>query len=92
MPDCGPRRPSREAGLHRQRLEVLAFATDDALKEATKRSKAIGKLTGQADKARPKIEASLRLAEEQQDRRGRSPAVHGAAGKDHRAGRSTAAR
>ena len=56
------------AGLHGQRLEVLAFATDEALKEATKRSKAIGKLTGQADKARPKVEASLRLADEEEGR------------------------
>ena len=67
---AGMRAAEAESGatLHRQRLEVLAFATDDALKAATTRTKAIVKLTGQADKARPKIEASLRLAGEEQKR------------------------
>ena len=55
------------AALHRQRLEVLAFATEDALKAATKRTRAIAKLSRQADTARPKIEASLRLAGDQQE-------------------------
>jgi len=55
-----------QATLHRQRLDVLAFATDDALKEVTKRTKSITKLAGQAGKARPKIDANLRLAEGQQ--------------------------
>ena len=55
-----------KAELLRQRLGELAFATDDALKSATKRSKAVVKLTEMANTARPEIEASLRRAEEQQ--------------------------
>lgn len=65
---AGVRAAEAESGaaLHRQRLGVLAFATEDALKAASKRTKAIAKLTGWADTARPKIEASLRLAGDQQ--------------------------
>jgi exonuclease SbcC len=57
-----------QARLHRQRLEGLAFATDDAHKETKKRIKAIDKLVAQSESARPKIDESLRLAVEQQDR------------------------
>src|SRR3984957_1703633 len=54
-----------KAELLRQRVGELAFATDDALKAVTKRSKAIIKLTEVANTARPKIEENLRRAEEQ---------------------------
>jgi exonuclease SbcC len=57
-----------KAELHRQRLEELTFATDEAHKEAKKQIKAIDKLVTQSEGARPKIDESLRRALEQQDR------------------------
>jgi exonuclease SbcC len=52
--------------LLRQRVAELAFATDDARKAVASRSKAIVKLAAAANKARPKIDESLRQAEAQQ--------------------------
>lgn len=54
-----------EANHRRQRLGSLTFATEDALKASKKRAAAIEKLTKQAEKSRPKIEAATHLAEEQ---------------------------
>jgi exonuclease SbcC len=49
------------AELRRRRLAELAAATPAALSVATKRTKSLEKLNQQAEKARPKIEESLRL-------------------------------
>jgi DNA repair protein SbcC/Rad50 len=54
------------AGLRRQRLEVLAFATDEALSEATTRSRDLALLKDRAEQARPKIEESVRTAAAEQ--------------------------
>jgi DNA repair protein SbcC/Rad50 len=53
------------AELHRRRLVELAGATPEALATATLRAKALDKLNEQAEKARPKIEESLRLEGEE---------------------------
>jgi exonuclease SbcC len=54
-----------EATLRHQSLDSLAYATEDALKLSKKRVGAIEKLTKKAEKARPKIDTAIRLAEEQ---------------------------
>ena len=70
MPECVPRRPRARPASTANGSRCSPSPPTTPSRRRRERTKAIGKLTGQADKARPQIEASLRLAEEEQDHEG----------------------